>query len=559
MTLKRLAGAAPFILLILLGSTPLRAGSPVLTPEIREAMDRISPDSIWAHVSVLGSDPMEGRGTGTGGGKAAAAYLGRQMERMGLRPMGDRGSYFQSLPLHGSKPLPGCRFEISDGDTTIDLRLGEDYLLYTAGAGTLIPTPVPLVFAGYGIVAPEFDYNDYQTLDVNGSIVVFLSGEPFSRDSTYFEGDLPTIHSLPEIKQRLAIARGARGSIMIPLPRKYPDRNWSSWVGMFAFEHVTFPFDLPRNLSVVFNQDRADLLFRNAPYTLREVFRMDSTHAIRSFDLDVKASFFGRFQERDFVTANVVGAIDGSDPLLRDSYVLVSAHYDHLGIGPAVNGDSIYNGVVDNALGCSATLEIARVVAGMPEKPSRSLLFLFVTGEEKGLLGSSFYCMHPVVPLSQTVANVNIDGLAIIDVFEDIVGVGAELSTLGDHLEDVAEELELLTTSVPAVFLSSDHFSQSDQLAFGQAGIPSILVMEGFRYRNIESSQGLRRFVSWGEERYHSPFDDLSQPVNHQAMLQHCEVLFAFVSSLANTFTPPQWVSGPAYMNARLKSLFEER
>lgn len=548
-----------FIGLILVGSIPLQAGSDVLTPEIREAIDLVSEDSIRAHVEVLGSDSMEGRGTGTRGGREAAAYLSREVKRMGLKPMGDDGTYYQSIPLHGSNPLPGCRFQVSGPDTTMDLELGDDYLLYTAGAGTLVPVPVPLVFVGYGIFAPEYDYNDYQSVDVNGCIVVFLSGEPFSEDSTYFKGKFPTVHSVPELKQRLAISRGAAGSIMIPLPRRYPDRNWSSWVGMFAFEHVTFPYDVPRNLSVVFNQDRAQLLFRDAPYALPEIFEMDSINAIRSFPLAMKASFYGEFVERDFVASNVLGAIEGSDHLLRDSYVLVSAHYDHLGIGPSINGDSIYNGVVDNALGSSATLEIARVLAGMPKKPSRSVLFIFTTGEEKGLLGSTFYCMHPVVPLSQTVANVNIDGLAIIDTFNDVVGIGTELSTLGSHLDAVAGELGLLTSSVPSLFLAADHFSQSDQLAFGQAGIPSILIMEGFDYRNMGTHEGLTRFISWGEERYHSPFDDLRQPMNRQAILQHSRVLFAFVTSLANTFTPPQWLSRLDFMNARLKSLLEER
>jgi Zn-dependent M28 family amino/carboxypeptidase len=286
---------------------------------------------------------------------------------------------------------------------------------------------------------------------------------------------------------------------------------------------------------------------------------MERTNNLRSFSLPASASFRGSFQQRDFLAANVIGLLEGSDPELKHTYVIVSAHYDHLGIGPAVAGDSIYNGVFDNAAGVAATLEMAAAFAGLPEKPKRSLLFLFVTGEEKGLLGSTYYVDHPMVPLHRTIANVNIDGLAMFDTFDDIVGVGAELSTLGESLQHAAGELNLSVSPVPAPFAEAASFGRSDQIAFARGGIPAILIMEGVKYRNTPAGEGLQRMIAWGRRIYHTPFDDLQQPMNLQAAQQHAQILFAFCHHLANLDAAPEWKKGSPYLNARLQSLAEQR
>lgn len=538
---------------------PVPAPSQHLSAAIREALTHVSAGSLYQHLSFLGSDSLKGRGTGTRGGEIAAAYIARELRKCGIKPAGGDDSYFQQIPLHGSKPLASSSFQFFTPNGQFQLTLGRDYLLYNTGAQTFIPKPAPLMFVGYGISAPEFAYNDYQALNVEGKIVVFLSGEPASADPSYFDGALPTLHSFPEIKQKIALARGAAGSIMIPALQSGPGGDWRYWQQEFAFEDVSLFYFVAGNLSVVMNPQAAQRLFNDAPYSLQQIFEMEATKSLRSFQLPVLATFRGSFQQRDFLAANVIGMLEGSDSELKNSYVVISAHYDHLGVGPAIKADSIYNGVFDNAAGVAAVLEMAKVFAAMPEKPKRSLIFLFTTGEEKGLLGSTYYVENPVVPLYKTIANVNVDGLAMFDTFNDIVGVGAELSTLGGLLQQLARELDLSVSPIPAPFASSPAFARSDQIAFAKAGIPALLIMEGSNYRNTPREAGLRRLIEWGRRIYHTPFDDLAQPINMKAAQQHGQILFAFCCMLANVEAAPQWKKGVPYFNARMQSIAEKR
>lgn len=526
---------------------------------VRTAMEEVSTERIWSHTEYLGSDRLMGRATGTAGADTAAGYLAKQLRRLKLRPGARDGSYLQRVPLHGSQALSECLFQVSVADTTYDLDLFDDYLLYDTGDYTIVPQPAPLVFVGYGIVAPEYDYNDYQDVRVDGSIVVFLSGEPYSEEPDYFRGVQPTVHSIPELKQRQALSRGAAGSIMIPSYREHRGRTWTEWQDIFAFEHVTLLYVEPSNMTMLVNPERAPVFFRGAAYSLGDVYEMDLNYEMRSFPLEAQIRFVGRFQEREFISSNVIGVLPGSDPVLREEYVIVSAHYDHLGVGPPVRADSIYNGVADNALGCAGVLEIARGIAAMPEPPRRSLVFLFVTGEEKGMLGSRYYLDHPAIPLHRTMAAVNVDGLAIVDTFRDVIGVGADLSTLGELLQSVAGELDLSVSQIPLVFQGLDPFALSDQFAFAQAGIPAILLMEGIQFENLPSETGIEIFVSWGRSRYHTPFDDLEQPINHDAVRQHVQVLLAYVGALADTYRPAQWLTRSRYNTARLRSIVENR
>ena len=204
-------------------------------------------------------------------------------------------------------------------------------------------------------------------------------------------------------------------------------------------------------------------------------------------------------------------------------------------------------------------LEIARAFALSKNEYEHSIIFLLTTGEEEGLLGSTYYIDHPVVPLYQTIANINIDGLAMFDTFYDVIGIGAELSTLGDILEKVAIEQGMYVSNIPALFISSESFARSDQIAFAKAGIPSILVAEGFHYKNLTQDEGIQLFIDWQKHIYHTPFDDLNQPINFNATQQHCEFIFTFCHFLAYNKSIPVWKSGTPYINARLRSIAEKR
>ena len=540
-------------------TTPAFTQPKHLTASAREVLKRISGDSLFRHITFLGSDSLSGRGTGTRGGEMAAAYIAQELAKLGIQPLGDDHSYEQQIPMHGSKPLPSSSLQIFSKRGSTQLELGKDYLLYNTGAQTFVPKPVPLVFAGYGIVAPEFDYNDYQALNIEGKIVVFLAGEPASADPAYFAGMQPTLYSFPETKQKTALARGAVGSILIPASPQEPAQSWQIWQNEFAFEDIRLFYSVSGHLSVVINPPAASALFEDAAYSVPELFDLAATNRLRSFQLSVSASFRGSFQQRDFLSPNIIGLLRGSDPPLRDSYVLISAHYDHLGVGPPVKNDSIYNGVFDNAAGVAAVLEMAQAFSALLEKPKRSVVFLFTTGEEKGLPGSSYYVDHPMVPLYKTIANVNVDGLAMFDTFNDMVGVGAEFSTLGDLLEQVGLELNLRVSTIPAPFSSTVAFARSDQISFAKAGVPALLLMEGADYRHTSREDGLQRLIKWGQQIYHTPFDDLQQPMNLAAAQQHAQILFAFCYALANLDTSPQWKKGVSYINARLQTMAEKR
>jgi Zn-dependent M28 family amino/carboxypeptidase len=273
--------------------------------------------------------------------------------------------------------------------------------------------------------------------------------------------------------------------------------------------------------------------------------------------MDSRLSFHGSFQQREFIADNVVGLLEGSDPELKNSFLLVSAHYDHLGIGPAVNGDRIYNGAFDNAIGVSLLLELARNWSQSSSK--RSVLFLFTTGEEKGLLGSSYYVRHPLVLLYRTLAAVNIDGVAVFDTFNDVIGLGSEFSQLSSLLKRVAARQDLSVVNLSTSIRHAEAFSRSDQITFAEAGIPSVLLLEGLSFRHMSHSDALQRINRWGRKFYHSPFDDLNQEICWEAAFQHFQLIYSFCRELGDIEEEVEWFQGTPYIHARLQSKAERR
>ncbi len=522
-------------------------------------LKELSRDSFKRNLNFLGSDLFEGRGTGTAGGNLAAKYLALEYEQIGLSTITQKNSYYQYIPMHGGIPLESSVLNIFHGTQIEKLKLKEDYLLYVSGEQTFVPKPLEIVFAGYGIVAPEFDYNDYQSIDVEGKIVAYLDGEPKSDNPEYFAGNESTVYSSFEAKQRTALARGARGSILIPNLADSKYYSWEETILLFSFENVTLAYTPSNSLSILLNPERAEVLFKDSGYNYKEILRMHSLTQIKSFPLKCSLSFKGEFKERDFVASNIVGIIEGSDSQLKDSYIIVSAHYDHLGIGPAIRGDSIYNGVYDNAMGVAALLEIAKLFSKEEYKPKRSIIFILLTGEEKGLLGARYYTDNPIVPLYKTIANINIDGIASFDKFKSVVGVGSNYSTLEESLIKTNNNMNLVMDSIPREFASEEAFTQSDQFAFALAGIPSILILEGTKYENISSEEGINKMIEYYFDYYHSPFDDLSRYINYDASMQHIDLLFNFIQLLSNSAEVPKWKKGSPFINQRLRSIAEKR
>jgi hypothetical protein len=535
------------------------AGIPGASAEDADLIDLISEEALRRHVTVLASDAFEGRFPGTRGGDRAADYLSRTLEAMGLEALGDDGTYYQRVPLHGATPLPSSRLELWSLGQSRRLELGEDYLLFTTGDQTTIAGRVPLVFVGYGIVAPEFDYNDYHDVEVRGKVVVYLAGEPPSDDPDYFAGADPTVYAAPETKKRIALSRGARGSLLIPRVRGDTAAAWERTRRQFVLEDLTLPYAVPGHLSAVLHPESPAWLFHDSLYDADQVATMEATNTLRSFHLPMSLRFQGEFHTRDVLSSNVVAIRRGWDPKLADSYVVVSAHYDHLGVDLELEGDQIYNGAVDNALGTAGALELARILAAPEMIPRRSVIFVFTTAEEEGLLGARYFLDHPPVPLSKIVANINVDGLAFHDSFNDLVGIGAELSSLGEMLETAAENIGLEVTRPPAEVWSAEAYGRSDQLAFAEAGIPAILVNEGFSWHNANRDQALRRSLEWFQNTYHTPADDLGQPLNFGAARLHLGAILTLLREATESTKPPRWRPGVPYAYQRLLSLAEGR
>jgi hypothetical protein len=423
----------------------------------------------------------------------------------------------------------------------------------------ILPDSVLLAFAGYGITAPEYNYDDYTSVDVAGKVVVCLSGEPRSSDYSYFAGAAATSHGHIETKRRLALARGARGCIVIPSPCEEPPDAWNRRQREFAFEEVRLAHAPDVSLGLLMKPSAARRLFEKAACDFEAVLQMDAVGRMRSFPLRSSISFRGRFAEREFVTHNVGAVLPGSDRQRAATCLVISAHYDGLGVGPAINGDAIYNGVLDNALGVASVLEMARVWKTFADAPKRSVLFLFTVGEEEGLLGARHYVQHPVFPLHATIANLNVDGVAAFAKSEEVYGVGEELSDLGNALARAAQHVGVRAAPLPKMMLRAESFVRSDQLAFAEAGIPSMLVLEGLRWKGHTLQESGDRLRDWFDRVYHSPFDDLRQDIRYEAAAQHTRLILSLAMMLGESSNAPEWKAGAPFVSARLRSRAEKR
>jgi hypothetical protein len=516
-------------------------------------------DSLRRHVAFLADDALQGRAAGSDGSRQAAEYLAGHLARWQLQPLAPMSGYLQSVPLHGSTALATSNLRLFLSDRMADYKLNDDYLLYQYGAQTFLPVPLAMVFVGYGIIAPEYDYNDYQNLDVTGKIVVFLSGEPPSTDPGFFQADELTLYAAAETKARIAISRGAAASVMIADPDLVRDQGWQRLQREFCFEHVTLTQNASAHLFLVLHPDRANELFAGAAASLAQVLQWHRRHTMHSLALQGKMSFHGEFKQRDFVDHNVIGVIAGDDKKRRNEFIVVSAHYDHLGIGKPVQGDSIYNGAVDNSLGVAGVLELARCFASSPRRPQRSILFICTTAEEKGLLGAEYFLSHSPIPLYRMVANINLEGLAFVDRFREVIGIGGEWSNLGEWLRETVIEQGVTAVAMPKGFSAMDALLRGDQLAFARSGIPCLLITEGLAGETLLPQDLMLRRLQWQRDYYHSPQDDARQPIYWAAAEQHVRVLMHVISRLSHSAFKPEWLPQAPFRAERMRSIAEKR
>ncbi|HEX6899730.1 MAG TPA: M28 family metallopeptidase [Thermoanaerobaculia bacterium] len=513
------------------------------TPEAERAMAGIRPHAIRAHMRFLADDLLEGRGTGTRGHELAAKYVASAFEGMGLEPAGTGGSYFQPVPMlrmtmvDSESVLSFTR----DGQTTT-LQYGTDYVNdFLFEQETSLTAPV--VFAGYGVTAPELQRDDYAGIDARGKIVVLLLGSPPT-----FSAHQKAYYSDRRVRAGNALAHGAVGLLYIRTPEFDKRLPWKMAVARAKSPFLSWTDEAGKPRFRPELRGRAQLsgegaakLFAGAPHSLAEVLEAAAAGRSLSFELPVQASFRTVSRRERTESPNVAAVLRGSDPKLRDEYIVVSAHLDHVGVGEPVNGDSIYNGAYDNASGIAALLEMAKAFTRLPAPPRRSVLFLAVTAEELGLQGSDYFARNPTVPIDRIVANVNMDMFLMLYPLKDVVGYGAEHSSLGPALEKAAGRLGV--TVSPDPIPDEVFFIRSDQYSFIQRGIPAVSLASG-QQTTDPAIDTAAVSTQWRREKYHQPGDDMSQPIDFDSGARFAQLNFLLTWMTAQDDKAPSWNPG---------------
>lgn len=506
----------------------------------RGAAPQVSPARLEEHIRYLASDRLRGRGVGTPGYDSAAQYMAKQFATLGLDSAGTEG-YFQPVPLRRARAVEGSSFVLAGQAGRNALVPFRDYVPFPLQIAARSEVTAPLVFVGFGVTAPERDYDDYGDVDVKGKIVVLLTGAPAA-----FPPAERAHYANGRTKRDNAVGRGAVGLLVVRTrDQTFPwDRlvRQSRRGEMRWLDSAGAPADVSPSIrgAGMLSDSTATRLFEGGPRSLRDVLDSAEAGKPHAFDLPLRATMRTVSTHEQLESRNVAGLLRGSDARLRDEVVVFTAHLDHLGVGEPVRGDSIYNGALDNASGSAALLEIARAFTTLPERPRRSVLFLSVTAEEDGLLGSDYYAQHPTVPIERIVANVNIDGLAILYPLRDIVMLGAEHSTLDSTVARVARRMGVAVSPDP--FPQEVFFVRSDQYSFVRRGIPSL-----FPFMGLQSDSGVdapTRFKQWLATRYHTPQDDADQPMDLASGAKSAQLEFMVGLEIANAPERPAWKEG---------------
>ncbi|BBM01217.1 M28 family metallopeptidase [Microbulbifer sp. GL-2] len=501
-----------------------------------------STDHIRRDVDYLASAELAGRDTGSEGYRKAAQYVAQQFERMGLAPAGEQG-FFQEVPFRRASwdnTEPSLVLKGSNSETTFTF--GEEFIAAPSAVNERSSLEADLVFVGYGIEALDYGLNDYANLDVKGKIAVILSGRPDSLPS-----EVGAHYASSRNKRETAARNGAVGYITLYTPEREKRRPFAryaehrhddtfDWVNRKGKPGSATPGLHP---GAMLNSDAAGKLFVGAQRSLQGVFEdMENGKNPKGFALPYRAELNTNSKHEAITSPNVVAVLPGSDPLLKDEYVVFSAHLDHIG---KKDDGQIYYGAQDNAAGIAVMLETARLFIESGQSPRRSLLFVAVTGEEKGLLGSDYFAEYPTVPLQSIVANINLDMPMLLYPFRDIIAFGAEHSSLGQIAKHAASRsgLKLSPDPMPeeVIFVRSDHYN------FVRRGVPSIYLITG-REAQDPDIDGTAMQVAFLQESYHKPGDAPDAGINYVAAKQFTEVNYLIAREVADAEGKPSWYGG---------------
>lgn len=511
----------------------------------------VSGDRVKAHVAYLASDRLEGRGPGTRGEVLTTDYLAAEMKKAGVKPLGVRGTYLQPVPLVRVVTSPKATLTISKGESSFDVPAGDGFSGTSQTQEGDVEIDAEAVFVGHGITAPEFGWDDYKGIDVKGKVVVLFTNEPPSDDPKFFGGKALTYYGRWTFKYEEAARRGARACFIIHT-RETAGYPYSVVQPLDGAQLKREPGQPALAFAGWLTSAMGEKLLALTGRTVDGALKEADTKGFKAYPLGVRIK--GRFPTKveKFVSNNVVGIVEGSDPKLKAEAVLFTAHWDHLGVGRAVLGDAIYNGAADNATGCGLVLELARAWAARSPRPKRSAIFLAVTAEEKGLLGSKYYAQRPLVPLGKTALNLNFDMILPLGVPESVVVTGAERTTAWPMVKDAARrnglEIEEDQRAHLGIFYRSDHFS------LARAGVPAFSVSAGMKVKGKPAGFARKAYQEFNDKAYHTPQDELRKDWDFSGF----EVLGRFALDIARQAADadrlPTWAPGDEFRAAREKS-----
>jgi len=507
----------------------------------------ISPQHIREDVKYLSSDLLEGRGVGTRGGDLATEYIAQQLAAAGARPAGDDGTYFQKVPLVGVATQPGTELSATAGGKTLDFKILDDYVAVDMSQHDTTAFYGDAVFVGHGIAAPEWNWDDFKGVDVTGKVLVLFTNEPTSEDPKFFDGRALTYYGRWVYKYEEGLRRGAR-AVLIIHTTPTAGYGWEVVRGSWARE---LPYvklaERERALACAgwLSRDAGEKLLGLAGKTVDGLLAESEKASFRPIELGIQIRGKMVSQVRELNTRNVAGLVEGSGPKLKNEAVVYSAHWDHLGIGTPVNGDSIYNGAIDNATGRGVVLELARAWAALKVRPPRSALFLFVTAEEGGLKGSEYYAQQPLIPAAKTAIDLNFDAVFPWGRAKQIVISGAERTSVLPLAENIAKRLKLAIQ--PDAHPEQGHYFRSDHFSFARAGIPAFTIGVGTEFYGKPAGYGERMFAEYNTLHYHHPSDEFHSDWDFSAVAQAAEFGFILGMEIADQDKLPDWRPGDPF------------
>ena len=517
-------------------------------------------------VKRLSSDDFEGRGPGTDGGRRAAQYIANQLKSSGVRPA-NKGSYFQNVKLVGVKADPNTKLVISGKrESSESYKFGDDFVATTGAQTANVSVNAEIVFVGYGIDAPLYNWNDYKggANDYKGKVLIMLVNDPPATEAepNLFGGKALTYYGRWTYKYEEAERRGAAGVILVHTTES-AGYGWNvvrTSNGNWRYEIARAPADKTPFLQFKSwaTDEAATKMFSQANLNINDLREKAKRRDFQPVKTGLTVKLDLRSETKIFDSPNVVGIVEGSDARLKDEYVVFSAHWDHLGIGePDAKGDKIYNGAYDNASGCVAVIGIAEILAKMSkaDRPKRSFLFLFPTAEEQGLLGAEYYSRHPLVPLAKTAADVNLDGVNFFGKVSDFVALGADRSSMIDQINAAAGERNLTIKGEKNP--EQGYFFRSDHFPFAKVGVPSVNFQHGDSFLKPLSSEAESFYRDYTAKYYHQVSDEYHAWWEASAMVQESELALAIGVKLANLAEKPRYKDSDEF-SAADKKRFEK-